>query len=489
MKHVKKLLGLLLALTLSLTLCLPAFAANGTNNNTGSITINDSEVGHTYSIYQVMVLESYDKDKNAYAYKAHSDWADWLKTQTQYVSIDNQGYITWVGQTDDSTIAAFAKNALAHAKSNNIAPVEEVTATSTTVSFTGLNLGYYLVDTTLGTLCSLDTIIPNVTMQEKNDLPKIEKEVKEDSTGNWGEENTAEIGDTVEFKTTITAKEGAEKFILHDKMSAGLTLDPDSITVAEPAGVTKGQDADNGDYHVVTNGLTDGCTFEVHFHQSYLDTIAADTNIVVTYEAVVNENAVVYPAENPNETKLQYGNAPDPEDQFTPPDITKTYTFTFDIVKTDNEKELITGAEFKLYDSETGGKEIPVVADGVNTYRLAKDGETGEAIVVNENHYITVNGLDDNTTYWLEETKTPEGYHKLTGRVEVALGEKQNISTTMNGTTWVEGDGGVWVENIPGKELPSTGGMGTALFYIGGGVLVVGAAALFVLKKRKDTGK
>lgn len=143
----------------------------------------------------------------------------------------------------------------------------------------------------------------------------------------------------------------------------------------------------------------------------------------------------------------------------------------------------------KLYDSETGGNEIPLVADGANTYRLAKDGETGVAIVVNENHYITVNGLDDNTTYWLEETKTPEGYHKLTGRVEVALGEKQNISTTMTGTTWAEGNGGVHVVNNPGKELPSTGGMGTALFYIGGGVLVVGAAALFVLKKRKDTGK
>ena len=494
MKHVKKLLGLLLALTLSLTLCLPAFAAQGTNDNSGSITINDAVEGHTYSIYQVMVLESYDTDKKAYAYKAHSDWAGWLKTQTQYVSIDAQGYVTWVQNADP---AAFAKAALAHAKEASIQPSKQPQTASapatgaqySTVTFRDLNLGYYLVDTTLGTLCSLDTIIPNVTMQEKNDLPKIEKEVKEDSTDNWGEENTAEIGDTVEFKTTITAKEGAEKFILHDKMSAGLTLDPDSITVAEPAGVTKGQDADNGDYHVVTNGLTDGCTFEVHFHQSYLDTIAADTNIVVTYEAVVNENAVVYPAENPNETKLQYGNAPDPEDQFTPPDITKTYTFTFDIVKTDDENELITGAEFKLYDSETGGNEIPLVADGANTYRLAKDGETGEAIVVNENHYITVNGLDDNTTYWLEETKTPEGYHKLSGRVEVALGEKQNISTTMNGTTWVEGDGGVHVVNNPGKELPSTGGMGTALFYIGGGVLVVGAAALFVLKKRKDTGK
>ena len=486
MKHVKKLLGLLLALTLSLTLCLPAFAANGTNNNTGSITINDAEVGHTYSIYQVMVLESYDTDKNAYAYKAHSDWADWLKTQTQYVSIDNQGYITWVGQTDDSTIAAFAKNALAHAKSNNIAPVEEVTATSATVRFTNLNLGYYLVDTTLGTLCSLDTTAPSVEMFEKNEPPHINKQVKEDSTDNWDDENTAEIGDTVYYKTTITAKKGAEKFILHDEMSEGLTLNSGSITVAEPTGLKKGQDANSGDYHVVTTGLTDGCTFEVHFHQSYLDTITADTNIVVTYEAVVNENAVVYPAENPNETKLQYGNAPDPEDQFTPPDITKTYTFKVDVVKTDDKDKVLDGVQFKLYDAKTGGNEIALVKESDGVYRLAKDGETGVEYITTVNGQLEIKGFDANTNYYLEETKAPNGYHKLGERVEIAVKEA-NLEASVSNDTWQSG--GVHVVNNPGKELPSTGGMGTALFYIGGGVLVVGAAALFVLKKRKDTGK
>ena len=486
MKHVKKLLGLLLALTLSLTLCLPAFAANGTNNNSGSITINDAEVGHTYSIYQVMVLESYDKDKNAYAYKAHSDWADWLKTQTQYVSIDNQGYITWVGQTDDSTIAAFAKNALAHAKSNNIAPVEEVTATSATVRFTNLNLGYYLVDTTLGTLCSLDTTAPSVEMFEKNEPPHIDKQVKEDSTGNWGDENTAEIGDTVYYKTTITAKKGAEKFILHDEMSEGLTLNAGSITVAEPTGLKKGQDANSGDYHVVTTGLTDGCTFEVHFHQSYLDTITADTNIVVTYEAVVNENAVVYPAENPNETKLQYGNAPDPEDQFTPPDITKTYTFKVDVVKTDDKDKVLDGVQFKLYDAKTGGNEIALVKESDGVYRLAKDGETGVEYITTVNGQLEIKGFDANTNYYLEETKAPNGYHKLGERVEIAVKEANLEASVSNG---IYQNGGVHVVNNPGKELPSTGGMGTALFYIAGGVLVVGAAALFVLKKRKDTGK
>ena len=209
--------------------------------------------------------------------------------------------MTWVKDADP---AAFAKAALAHAEENKITPTDAKTADSTTVAFTSLNLGYYLVDTTLGTLCSLNTTTPNVEMEEKNEVPSQTKEVQEDSDGSWGSGNTAEIGDRVNYRTTINAKPGAQSYILHDKMSAGLTLDPDSI---EATGLKKGQDADTGDYHVVTTGLSDVCTFEVVFHQSYLDTITEDTDIVVTYSAVVNEKAVIYDGANTNKTKLQFG--------------------------------------------------------------------------------------------------------------------------------------------------------------------------------------
>lgn len=486
MKHVKKLLGLLLALTLSLTLCLPAFAASGTNDNSGSITINNAVEGHTYKAYQIFVLESYDTTADgdgAYAYKAHSDWETWLKQQAQYVNIDAQGYVTWV---QNANAAAFAKAALAHAEEENIHPTATQTAPApatdaqySTVTFNGLNLGYYLVDTTLGTLCSLDTTIPNVTMEEKNELPGIVKKVKEDSTGNWGDENTAEIGDTVEFQTTITAKKGAQSYELHDEMSKGLTLNANSIKVQ-----VGGSDLAATNYTVKTSGLTDKCDFEIEFAQGYLDTLTQDTEIVVTYSAVVNEEAEVYNVPNTNKTKLKFGD--EHRDETTWKE-TKTYTFTFDIVKTDDKDELITGAAFRLYEKETGDNEIALVKVDDTTYRLAKDDETTrDEITVNSKEKITIKGLDANTTYWLEETKTPEGYHKLPGRVAVAIGE-ENCSATLNQNKWQSG--GVHVVNKPGKELPYTGGMGTALFYIGGGVLVVGAAALFVLKKRKDTGK
>ena len=489
MRHVKHLLSFMLAAVMALAMAAtPAFAEKGTNDNSGSITINDAEPGHTYNAYQILVLESYDEAHDAYAYKANADWASWLaeQEQKQYVSIDNQGYVTWVENAD---VAAFAKAAIAHAKETDIDPVAVEVAPAaaegsrySTVKFDNLNLGYYLVDTTLGSLCALDTTTPDVEMFEKNEVPPAEKKVKEDDTGNWGDENTAQIGDTVEFRTTIGAKPGAVDYILHDVMDKGLTLDVDSITIE---GLTKGTDASNGDYHVVTD-CTDGCTFEVIFHQSYLDTITAAKDLVVEYDAVLNENATVYTIPNTNKTRLEYGNNTKPD--YTPWTETETYTFTFDIVKTDSDNQLLDGAEFELYTAQTGGTKIALVDDGNGVYHIATPEEQAadgfeSAVIVATDGRATVNGLDDKTTYWLEETKAPDGFNKLEGRVEVKFGEKENISTSMTGNQWIEGDGGVHVVNKAGNLLPSTGGMGTTIFYVAGGAIVIAAAATLVYRK------
>ena len=477
MKHAKKLVSILLAMVMVLSMSTAVFAAKGTNDNSGSITINNAETGHTYNAYQILVLESYNTEAKAYSYKANPAWDGWLKEQTQYVSIDAQGYVTWV---KDADAAAFAKAALAHAKEASINPVDTKTAESTTVAFTGLNLGYYLVDTTLGTLCSLNTTTTDVEMYEKNEQPPVKKEVKEDSTGNWGDENTAEIGDVVEFRTTIGAKPGAEGYVLHDVMTEGLTLDPDSI---EATGLTKGQDENNGDYHVVTTGLNDGCTFEVVFHQSYLDTITEDTDIVVTYSAVVNEKAVIYDGVNTNKTKLQFGE--DNRDETTW-DETKTYTFKVDVVKTDGDNKVLDGAQFKLYDAKTGGNEIALVEVSDGVYRLAKDGETGVEYITTVNGQLEIKGFDANTNYYLEETKAPDGYNKLAERVEIAVKEA-NLDASVSNDIWQ--NGGVHVVNKTGDLLPSTGGMGTTLFYVIGVVLVAGAAVLLIVRKRTDSRK
>lgn len=480
MRKPNKLVALIFAILASVAMLLPtsAYAVSGTNENTtGSITINDAEPGHTYNAYQVLVLESFDTDKGAYSYKANNAWKTWLEDQTKYVSIDGQGYVTWV---KDADAAAFAKAALAHAKDANIAATATRTAPAaaegqrySTVNFANLNLGYYLVDTTVGTLCSLNTTNPNAVMEEKNDLPEIKKEVKEDSTGDWGEENTVEIGDTVEFMTTITAKKGAQSYELHDVMSEGLTLNANSIKVQ-----VGGSDLAAENYTIKTTGLTDECDFEIEFAQSYLDTIAADTEIVVTYTAVVNEDVEVFDVPNTNKTQLKFGD--DHRDETTW-DETKTYTFKVDVVKTDDEKKVLDGAEFKLYDAKTGGTEIKLVKESDGIYRFAKEGETGVVeSITTVNGQLEIKGFDSDT-YWLEETKAPDGYNKLPERVEIAVKNANLEASVSNG---VYQSGGVHVVNKTGSLLPTTGGIGTTIFYALGGALVLGVIAVFLARKR-----
>lgn len=480
MKHTRKIASLLLALVMVFALATTAFA----EGETGSITINDAVVGQTYNIYQILDLESYNASVNAYSYKATTAWNTFINSDAIkgiYVEVDAQGYVTWKEGAD---AAAFAKAAQKYAKDNSIANQDSVTATTTTVSFAGLDLGYYLVDSTLGTLCSLDTTNPNVVMEEKNEVPTPDKTVKEDSTGEYGDSNTAQIGDTVEFKTTIHAKKGAQNYKLHDQMEAGLTLNKDSIVVK--VGETA---LTVGTHYTVAfdvtckdaQGNVATCDFEVSFAQSYLDTITADTDIVVTYTAVLNENAEIANATNDNDTVLDYGDKSRSEW-----DKTTTKTFSFDIVKTDSNMKLLNGAKFELYDAQTAGNKIALVKVSNGVYRIAtaaeKNAESFSSAVI-EAGRATVMGMDANTTYWLEETEAPAGYNRLAGRVAVAI-KNANLSTTMEGDTWVQGNGGVQITNKAGTELPSTGGIGTTIFYVMGSILVLGAAVLLVTKKR-----
>lgn len=485
MKHAKKFASLLLALVMVFALATTAFAAQEGTLTGGSITINDAVAGQTYKAYQILYLESYNTESGAYAYKANSAWETWLKTQTSYVSFDAQDYVTWVQGAD---VAAFAKLAQVEAAKMTDADATATAAaegkTYSTVTFSNLKLGYYLVDTTLGTLCSLDTTNPSVVMQEKNEVPVPEKTVKEDSNNTWGDSNTAQIGDTVEFKTVIHAKKGAQNYKLHDQMEAGLTLNQNSITVkVGETALTK-----DTDYTVAfdvackdKNGADATCDFEITFMQTYLDSITADTDIVVTYTAVLNKDAEIADATNDNDTKLDYG-----DNSHSEWDKTTTKTFMFDIIKTDSSMKVLNGAKFELYDAQTAGNKIDLVKVSDGVYRVAtatEKGAEGFTSAVIEAGKATVKGLDANTTYWLEETEAPAGYNKLAGRVEVKI-ENSNLTTNMTGDTWATDNGGVQITNNSGTELPSTGGMGTTIFYVLGSILVIGAAVLLVTKKR-----
>lgn len=504
MKHMKKLASLLLALVMVFAMGTTAFAAQEGELTGGSITIDNAVKDQTYSIYQILYLESYDAAANAYSYKANSAWADWLKTQSSYVSIDAQGYVTWV---DGASAADFAKAAQAYAKENNIASdPAAVTADSDTVSFTGLKLGYYLVDSTLGTLCSLDTTNPTVTIKEKNVAPGNEKKVEEDSNSTYGEKNDADIGQTVNFQSTITAQAGAENYVFHDKMSAGLTYG--SVT-----GITlNGTTVATSNYEVKTSELGDDCTFHVVFTQAFCDTLKANDQIVISYTATVNDNAVVGGTGNKNESKLTYGEEGKSE---TVPSTTTTYTWAFGVSKfyygTYHEVEIedtlslqsndglteiaLAGAKFTLSKNDNGTDPIALVNEDSNVYRVATadDTDTVTEITTDDTGKFTIRGLDSGT-YYLTETAAPAGYNQLSGPIEVVISDTGAVKYKMSGDTeYTEfeaaADPIIPVVNKSGTELPSTGGMGTTIFYVVGSILLIGAAVLLITKKRMSVEK
>lgn len=477
---MKKLIAALLAVAMVCAMAIPAWAAGGTTAGTGSITIDKAVSGETYTIYKMFDLNSYDPTAGTYSYTVVSAWEDFFKdgaAGNSYITLEN-GHPTWV---KGAQAADFAKAALAYATEKNITATKKETATSNTVSFTGLDLGYYLVDTSLGALCGLDTTKPDATINEKNEVPDIDKKVA-DSEGNWVTENTAKIGDTVNYKVTITVQTANNRYVLHDTMSEGLTFNKDSVKVTVGT-----EEVATTNYDVVTTGIGTE-TFNVKFKDEYIATLAAGTKIEVTYSAVVNAKAKVDSDKNTNEAHLVYGNKHETEKHET-----KTYLYEFDLIKfSGSTKKLLGGAQFKLYDAETGGNEIKLVKNEDDTYRVATATETPVAYIETvAGKTVKISGLDKKV-YYLEETVPPAGYNGLTQRVKVDLstGSKKVTAGYFNDGTYDESlassIGGVAVVNNAGTTLPGTGGIGTTIFYVIGGGLMAAAAILLITKKRME---
>ena len=486
MKLIKKIAAIMLSIMMVLGMA-SVVSAEGTTSGTstatkGKITINSAVAGQTYKIYRILELESYNADTKSYAYKATTAWENFIKgdgIKGVYVTIDNNGYVTWKEGADP---AKFAKKALAYAHntSNNISNngSETVEEGSNTVTFDNLDLGYYLVESSVGALCGLTTTNNEVTIAEKNGTPSVEKKVQEDSTSAWGKNNTADIGQIVNFQTTITAQQGAQNYVLHDKMDAGLTFGG-TVTVKRGDTIL----TTPNDYSLITDAanITDGCTFEIAFTQAFCNTLAKDDKIIVTYSATLNDD-VESNKEYKNETWLKYG-----ENNQTNHDITKTKTFELPVFKyttKDGNKTKLAGATFTLSKKSDGSDPIKLVSNGNDAtagdiYRVAKAGDanTVTKVTTPDSGKFTIKGLDADT-YYLTETKQPDGYNKLSAPITVVIAENGTI--TVNGQTASV----VEVENNTGSLLPSTGGNGTTMIYILGAILVLGSSVVLITKKR-----
>ena len=264
-------------------------------------------------------------------------------------------------------------------------------------------------------------------------------------------------------------------------MSKGLTLNEDSFEItAKKSDGTVVTAEKNSDYEIKDTPDA-GDTFTIAFADEFTTEVGVNGVITVTYTALLNDEAEIADTPNTNDTNLTYGDNNKVES--TP---TKTYTYEFDIVKTTSDATVLPGAEFELYKKVTvENKQVKQVIkvgfvetkDGVNIYRVLDDqNATGVAIAAG---VARIEGLDAGT-YYLSETKIPDGYNKLAKDPEITL--------TGNNTAKVETnkykEGGLQVINLTGSELPHTGGMGTVLFIVIGSLMVLGFGVLLVTKLR-----
>ena len=504
MKHIKKLASLLLVLVMVFALATTAFA----EETTYSITINNSAKDHTYEAYQIFTGD--------------------LSGTTLSNIVWGSG-VSEAGQTALGDAAAKAETlkteADAKAFAKAVAPYLTTAAGSAnTVTdgkyvISGLAAGYYLVKDQDGSLTGdadayteyIIKVVSDTTATPKSSVPTVEKKVKDtnDSTGvtsDWQDSADYDIGDSIPFQLKATLANNVSsyttyKVVFHDTLSKGLTYNNDAkvyIDGTETNGftVTATVNADG------TTTLTVSC--------DDVKALGAGNSSVITveYTAKLNENAVLGSAGNPNEVYLEYSNNPNKSENGnnetgeTPKDVVIVFTYKTIINKVDSENKPLTGAAFKL-EKLIKGKD-----GAADTWTTVKEFTVDETTTS-----FTFSGLDDGQ-YKLTETKTPAGYNTIdpiyfvieathdetadaptlktlnayltdaNGNKQTEMKDGESVNIDLGTVDLTAGSITTTVVNKSGSELPSTGGIGTTIFYVLGGVLVLAAVVLLVTKKR-----
>ena len=504
MKHIKKLASLLLVLVMVFALATTAFA----EETAYSITINNSAKDHTYEAYQIFTGD--------------------LSGTTLSNIVWGSG-VSEAGQTALGDAAAKAETlkteADAKAFAKAVAPYLTTAAGSAnTVTdgkyvISGLAAGYYLVKDQDGSLTGdadayteyIIKVVSDTTATPKSSVPTVEKKVKDtnDSTGvtsDWQDSADYDIGDSIPFQLKTTLADNVSscttyKVVFHDTLSKGLTYNND-------AKVYIGGTETNG-FTVTATVNADGTT-TLTVSCDDVKALGAGNSSVITveYTAKLNENAVLGSAGNPNEAYLEYSNNPNKSEEGnnetgeTPKDVVIVFTYKTIINKVDSENKPLTGAAFKL-EKLIKGKD-----GAADTWTTVKEFTVDETTTS-----FTFSGLDDGQ-YKLTETKTPAGYNTIdpiyfvieathdetadaptlntlnayltdaNGNKQTEMKDGESVNIDLGTVDLTAGSITTTVVNKSGSELPSTGGIGTTIFYVLGGVLVLAAVVLLVTKKR-----
>ena len=449
MKKMRKIFALLIAMVMVLGMSTMVFAAG-----TGSITITppdgvDTTQTITYKIYKV-----FDADGNgsAISYKLVSG----KTTAPAGFTVDTAGNVTYSGTSTtggltEADIAAIA----AYVASDS--PVATVTSTGGADAVaTGLANGYYYITTTTGTVVTIDSTNPNATVDDKNIIPGVDKKITGASSYDAdGKKALAQVGTQVEFTATITVGKGQIGYEFNDTMTSGLTYVADSLTVTgiPAAGYT---------------ATASGQSIKVEFDDDEIAKLAQGAEIVLTYKATITENALNDDPEK-NTATISYGN----NGQYTSePSVTEVYNAQFTVTKQDGNNQPLAGAGFVIANADNKYYKLD---NGVVTWVDSIE-DADEHVSDAQGAVAAFTGLA-NGTYTLVEKTVPAGYNKAADQ-NFTVAEHDYTATNLEQTAQVI--------NTAGSVLPSTGGIGTTIFYIIGAILVIGAGVVLVTRRRMN---
>lgn len=496
MKKIKKLMGVMFAIMMTFILATPAFAA-GTSNRQGKITINNAEIGKTYKAYRLFDL-SLDASNKNYGYTLNETWKEFFTTGKgkDYVTIDEEnGNVKLVNETE-AGMQALATVAQAYAEEKNIVAVETKEAVKEQkIVFENLTLGYYMVTTNAGGLYALDTTNPDTVMYEKNQKPTISKSA---------DKPDAEYGETVHYTIPITRG----GYIWGDYIITDTMTGLDMTTEQKDAVTIKRMEKNSAQEDIAKEDIASKCTIEytsgtasnvlkVTIPAAVLEKYEPGTKFHLEYDATAKKTVSM-----DNKVSMEYNNSPNTTEE-TPKYEVKVANYEFVVKKTDEEGKVLEGATFELYRDENCTKIMKFVQTD-NTYRLAEENETTATTTITAGQ-AKIEGLAAGT-YYLKETKAPDGYNKLVKPVKIQItailntdknsqyfnqafdndGNRIDPTIAINDKNVLNigGEFILTVINKTGTELPSTGGIGTTVFYVIGGVLILAAVVVLMVKKR-----
>ena len=530
-KVIKKLLAALLAVAMVCAMAIPAFAG----------TEGDITTWHSFSAFQIFKGDVEGNDIKDFKI-SNVDWGSNIITNSEdflaqlkaaeRIGGQFEGATTaqdvlkvisrWHDSDDDSI--AFARFVCHYLYSNDANPTYVVRAGSNALTIPEAKAGYYLfVDTTdfskddsYHSYNSFLLMVTkgnwNVPITPKAEKPSVKKEVFDNfdnqdgtSTGDFGSSADHAINEKFQFKLTATLPASTDHaydyydtyaVLFNDTLSEGITYDKLDSVVINSNDHTYDITNDPSKYTIDTKNLETQNYFEVNIHdvKACAKDAGFDLNdgatITVTYTAHLNDKAYVNTGsgstENKNSVQLQYSNNPRPGDYWGTTPKSEVYVYTYQLNNTKRQNTVdgpaLAGAGFKLYSDAECNNEVGLYQEGEFYYPI-KDatGKKAVEMISGENGQFNVKGLDAGT-YYLKETITPAGYDTC-GVTPVTIKADHSGNDHVN----LEGSNLTIVnKKAGGITLPSTGGIGTTIFYVVGGGLMVAAIVLLVTKKRME---